>query len=424
MAPPAHVIVYPVPAEMSPERPRHGHAPRGSRTFVEPARRTDALSGDELSGLRPYAPGDRLTRLHWPSLARSGELVVREFVEPQAGSLSLLVDLRPSAHTGDSIEKTISRCRGARPERPGAWPHRRAVHEHGRPHGDRSQRGPGVRRCCGPWLFSVPPARRPRSCAGGATGRPGGAVWATGSVQGADVVLVTTPTGAAQAHPARVALSPGRHGARAMTARDTRPAAPLAPPTSPVRPSGGARHLAPGGVAGRRAGHGAPDTSSGRRPRGRPHHRHGRGGPPGERRWRGGCASRWGSSWQRECYPWSSPRSGVSCLSATPRTASPHPRRGGRSSRGSTRPAPSSARIPHRCRPHPRSCCASPPGRGLVAVLARSIWAWQEGPTATGGAAGAGSDVRIVLLHRPAELAGRPGPRAPSAYLRVRPRPS
>ncbi len=99
VAPPAHVIVYPAAGDTataaSDAARRHGH-----RAERRTALASNASSGTELSGLRPYAPGDRLNRLHWPALARSGDLVVREFVETQAGSLTLLVDVRPSVHSG------------------------------------------------------------------------------------------------------------------------------------------------------------------------------------------------------------------------------------------------------------------------------------------------------------------------------------
>ena len=110
-APVAHVIVFPTPAPPSrPVRPRPRHA--GRRPDVGQALATSALAGDELHGLRPYAPGDRLTRLHWPSLSGAGEVMVREFVAPEAGSLSLLVDLRPSSHAGDSIERAVAEAAG------------------------------------------------------------------------------------------------------------------------------------------------------------------------------------------------------------------------------------------------------------------------------------------------------------------------
>ena len=196
MAPPAHVIVYPTPADSSQEGRTTGTHP-GSREHASALGAPNALSGDELSGLRPYAPGDRLTRLHWPSLARTGDLVVREFLEPQAGSLSLLVDLRPSAHSADSIEKTIARAAGL-----GAQALRRGVTvELCTSTGDRmviapnAAGGQNLLRA----LALLGPASAPPAVVRRWGDRPtGDAVWATGSVQGADVVLVTTATGAAQ----------------------------------------------------------------------------------------------------------------------------------------------------------------------------------------------------------------------------------
>ncbi len=150
------------------------------------------------AGSGPIAPGDRLTRLHWPSLARTGELVVREFLEPRAGSLALLVDLRPTAHSGDSIERTISRA-----------PRRSASAA--------LERGLTVELCTstGDRLVVAPDAAgrqtllRALALLGAASAPPavvrrwgnrptGGAVWATGSVLGDDVVLVTTAAGAAE----------------------------------------------------------------------------------------------------------------------------------------------------------------------------------------------------------------------------------
>lgn len=196
-APPAHVIVYPVPAAAAATGPPTGARP-GGRERSSASGATNALSGDELSGLRPYAPGDRLTRLHWPSLARSGELVVREFLEPHAGSLALLVDLRPSAHTGDSVERTISRAAGFGLAA--------------------LERGLTVELCTstGERLVVTPNTAGPQTMLralallGAATAPPavvrrwgnrptGGAVWATGSMVGEDVVLVTTESGSAEA---------------------------------------------------------------------------------------------------------------------------------------------------------------------------------------------------------------------------------
>jgi hypothetical protein len=44
-----------------------------------PATRSRRDSYGDFSSIRPYVPGDRLRLLHWPALARSGELMVRDF---------------------------------------------------------------------------------------------------------------------------------------------------------------------------------------------------------------------------------------------------------------------------------------------------------------------------------------------------------
>jgi uncharacterized protein (DUF58 family) len=195
VAPPAHVIVFPVPAHVTVERASGAHP--GGRERSSTLGTPNALSGDELNGLRPYAPGDRLTRLHWPSLARSGELVVRDFVEPQAGSLTLLVDLRPSAHSADSVEPTIARAAGYGV----AALAQGLTVELCTSTGDRVVIAPGpaghlaMLRA----MALLGPANPPAAVARRWGNRPtGGAVWATGSVQGAEVVLVTTATGAAE----------------------------------------------------------------------------------------------------------------------------------------------------------------------------------------------------------------------------------
>jgi hypothetical protein len=195
VAPPAHVIVFPTPADVAAGRATGGHPGGGERSSATGA--ANALSGDELNGLRPYAPGDRLTRLHWPSMARSGDLVVRDFVEPEAGSLSLLVDLRPSAHSAESFEPTIARAAGY-----GVHAlHQGLTVELCTSTGDRVVIAPGVagHQAMLRALALLGPASPPVAVARRWGNRPtGGAVWATASVQGADVVLVTTPAGAAQ----------------------------------------------------------------------------------------------------------------------------------------------------------------------------------------------------------------------------------
>ncbi|MGH9380245.1 MAG: DUF58 domain-containing protein [Thermoanaerobaculia bacterium] len=48
--------------------------------------------GDELYGLRPYRPGDPLTRIHWKATARHGRLISREETWELGASLVILLD--------------------------------------------------------------------------------------------------------------------------------------------------------------------------------------------------------------------------------------------------------------------------------------------------------------------------------------------
>ncbi|MBO0715573.1 MAG: DUF58 domain-containing protein, partial [Acidimicrobiales bacterium] len=64
--------------------------------------------GDELYSLRPYAVGDDLRRVHWPSTAHRDELMIRQDHRPGQGGLTVLLDLRRQVHTGASAERAIS----------------------------------------------------------------------------------------------------------------------------------------------------------------------------------------------------------------------------------------------------------------------------------------------------------------------------
>jgi uncharacterized protein (DUF58 family) len=56
-----------------------------------------AGAGTELFGAREYRPGDPLRRIHWPSSARHGELIVREYEPPGVQSLGIFCDPAPPA---------------------------------------------------------------------------------------------------------------------------------------------------------------------------------------------------------------------------------------------------------------------------------------------------------------------------------------
>jgi uncharacterized protein (DUF58 family) len=70
-----------------------------------------SLRGDAVRSVRPYVTGDPSHLVHWPSTARSGELVVREMDPPAVRGLAILVDLS-DVGVGD-VEHVASTAAGA-----------------------------------------------------------------------------------------------------------------------------------------------------------------------------------------------------------------------------------------------------------------------------------------------------------------------
>lgn len=74
----------------------------------EELRQSLGLSDEEFDGLRPYAPGDDLRRIHWPSSARQGEMQVRQFRPPRHGRLTVVIDTRPPGDEAAALDITTS----------------------------------------------------------------------------------------------------------------------------------------------------------------------------------------------------------------------------------------------------------------------------------------------------------------------------
>lgn len=68
-------------------------------------------TGDDFYTMRPYQEGDDLRRIHWPSVARSGQLMIRQDESARRSTAVLFVDTRQSAvgkiHT-PCFEKVVS----------------------------------------------------------------------------------------------------------------------------------------------------------------------------------------------------------------------------------------------------------------------------------------------------------------------------
>ena len=64
--------------------------------------------GEDFYALRPYVLGDDLRRVHWPSTARTDELMVRQDELPWQGRTTVLLDTRRIGQDEDSFEVAVS----------------------------------------------------------------------------------------------------------------------------------------------------------------------------------------------------------------------------------------------------------------------------------------------------------------------------
>jgi uncharacterized protein (DUF58 family) len=96
IGPSATITVHPVPlvVELGDELLRGDRGTEDSQPTTRLAHLRRESFGD-FSGLRPYVPGDRLRLLYWPALARSGELLVRDFEDPGPLRVHIVADVRP-----------------------------------------------------------------------------------------------------------------------------------------------------------------------------------------------------------------------------------------------------------------------------------------------------------------------------------------
>lgn len=58
------------------------------------------------SGIRDYEPGDSFNRIHWPSTARTGEIMVKLFELDPASDIWIILDLDKRVHVGEGEDGT------------------------------------------------------------------------------------------------------------------------------------------------------------------------------------------------------------------------------------------------------------------------------------------------------------------------------
>jgi hypothetical protein len=95
VGPSATITVHPVPleVELGDDLLRGEQGTEDNHPIVRVTQPRRDSFGD-FAGLRPYVPGDRLRLLYWPALARSGELLVRDFEDDGPHRVHVVADVR------------------------------------------------------------------------------------------------------------------------------------------------------------------------------------------------------------------------------------------------------------------------------------------------------------------------------------------
>ncbi|MGZ8593358.1 MAG: DUF58 domain-containing protein [Actinomycetota bacterium] len=103
LAVPGETVVYPAVVPLR-ELPFLGASPTAERALHTMPRRG---TGPDYLGIREYRWGDSMRHVHWPSTARHGELMVREFEREETRRLAVVVDA--AADVGEGVTP-LDRC--------------------------------------------------------------------------------------------------------------------------------------------------------------------------------------------------------------------------------------------------------------------------------------------------------------------------
>jgi uncharacterized protein (DUF58 family) len=99
LLPTSTMIVYPATIELPTFAQPVGQLPGG-----EAMRRRTHYVTTNVAGVREYAPGDGFNRIHWPSTARTGRLIVKEFELDPTADVWLFLDMQREVQAGSAWE--------------------------------------------------------------------------------------------------------------------------------------------------------------------------------------------------------------------------------------------------------------------------------------------------------------------------------
>jgi uncharacterized protein (DUF58 family) len=97
------LVVYPMPEPMR----SVGLSGAGRYGWQEMTTALMRGYGVDPDGVREYAPGDPLRRIHWRQTARTGKLNVIEFEEPESISIAIILDLQRGTDVGEEADSTL-----------------------------------------------------------------------------------------------------------------------------------------------------------------------------------------------------------------------------------------------------------------------------------------------------------------------------
>jgi uncharacterized protein (DUF58 family) len=99
------IVVYPALEKLSGFPIVRGQDPAMQASRPEHSRR----GGEDFYTLREYQRGDDLRRVHWPSSAKTDELMIRQLETPWQSRALVLLDVRDASYESrDAFEKAVS----------------------------------------------------------------------------------------------------------------------------------------------------------------------------------------------------------------------------------------------------------------------------------------------------------------------------
>ena len=96
----SHVVIYPMVVTLP-----SFHPPLGELVGGEAQRRRTHYVTTNVSGVRDYAFGDSFNRIHWPSTARTGRIIVKEFELDPIADVWLLLDMEKRVQVGPGYDE-------------------------------------------------------------------------------------------------------------------------------------------------------------------------------------------------------------------------------------------------------------------------------------------------------------------------------